>query len=79
MMRCLQQTYKDCLTLKADGTGDLKWYVEASFLVHPDMRSHTGATMTMGAGLITSISRMQGMNSRSSTEAGKKSFLSLKN
>jgi hypothetical protein len=69
MMKYLQQTSKDCLTLKADGTGDLKWYVDASFAVHPDMRSHTGATMTMGAGAITSISRKQGMNSRSSTEA----------
>jgi hypothetical protein len=69
MMRYLKQTSKDCLTLKADGTGDLKWYVDASFAVHPDLRSHTGATMTMGAGAITSISRKQGMNSRSSTEA----------
>jgi len=34
----------------------------------------------MGAGAIKSISKMQGMNSRSSTEAGeKKSFLSLNN
>ena len=62
MMRYLKQTSKDCLTLKADGTGDLKWYVDASFAVHPDLRSHTGATMTMGAGAITSISRKQGMN-----------------
>ena len=64
-----KQTAKDKLTLKADGTGELKWYVDASFAVHPDFRSHTGATITMGKGAITSLSRKQGMNTHSSTEA----------
>jgi hypothetical protein len=69
MMKFLNQTVKDCLTLKADGSNTLKWHVDASFAVHPNMRSHTGATMTMGQGAIVSISRKQGMNTRSSTEA----------
>ena len=43
--------------------------MDASFAVHPDFRSHTGSTFTMGDGAITSISRKQGMNTRSSTEA----------
>ena len=68
-MKFLKQTAEDKLTLKADGTGELKWYVDASFAVHPDFRSHTGATMTMGKGAVTSLSRKQGMNTRSSTEA----------
>jgi hypothetical protein len=38
------------LILAADGTGVLSWYVDASFAVHPDMRGHTGGTMTMGTG-----------------------------
>ena len=68
-MKFLKQTAEDKLTLKADGTGELKWYVDASFAVHPDFRSHTGATMTMGKGAVTSLSRKQGMNTCSSTEA----------
>ncbi len=38
------------LTLAADGTGGLSWYVDALFAVHPDMRGHTGGAMTMGTG-----------------------------
>ena len=48
---------------------ELKWYVDASFAVHPDYKSHTGAVMMMGKGAVTSISRKQGLNTRSSTEA----------
>ena len=69
MMKFLKQTQSDVLTLRADGSKTLKWHVDAAFAVHPDFRSHTGATMTMGKGAITSISRKQGMNTRSSTEA----------
>ena len=38
-------------TLRADGTWMIRWWVDASYGVHPDMRSHTGATMSMGTGL----------------------------
>jgi hypothetical protein len=69
MMKFLNQTTKDRLTLKADGSRVLKWFVDASFAVHPDMRSHTGAVMTMGQGAVQHICRKQGMNTRSSTEA----------
>ncbi len=40
----------DKLILAANGTGVLSWYVDASFAVHPDMKGHTGGTMTMGTG-----------------------------
>jgi hypothetical protein len=69
MMKYLKQTKKDRLTLRADGSKTLKWHVDAAFAVHPDFKSHTGATMSMGKGAITSISRKQRMNTRSSTEA----------
>jgi hypothetical protein len=69
MMWYLRGTVNDVLTLRADGTKTIKWYTEASFAVHTDFRSHTGAVMTMGAGAVTSISRKQGMNTWSSTEA----------
>ena len=55
MMKFLKQTAKDRLTLRADGSAILKWYVDASFAVHPDFKSHTGVAMTMGKGAITSI------------------------
>jgi hypothetical protein len=57
------------LTLQANGDGKLKWYADASFAVHPDYKSHTGAIMTMGKGAVQSISRKQKMNLQSSTEA----------
>jgi hypothetical protein len=69
MMKFLQQTSKDRLTLRADDSGILRWHVDAAFAVHPNLRSHTGATLTMGGGAITTISRKQSMNTRSSTEA----------
>ena len=47
----------------------IKWYVDASFATHPDFKSHTGATMTMGGGAMQIMSRKQKLNSRSSTEA----------
>ena len=44
--------------------------MDAAFAVHPDMKSHTGAIMTMGGGAIqTILSSKQKMNTRSSTEA----------
>ena len=41
----------------------------AAFAVHPDMKSHTGVTMTMGKGAIQAISTKQKINTKSSTKA----------
>ena len=62
MMKFLKQMIKDCLTLKADGLKSLKWYMDAAFAVHPDMRSHMGAIMTMGEGAAQHVCHKQGMN-----------------
>ena len=59
---------KDKLTLRADGSGCLSWHCDAAFVFHDDFRSHMGSTILMGDGAITSLSRKQGMNTRSSTE-----------
>ena len=70
--RCLaylRKTKDMTLTLEADKTGDIRWWVDASFGVHPDLRSHTGATMTLGRGCPMSLSLKQKLNTRSSTEA----------
>lgn len=45
------------------------WHVDASFAVHPDMKSHTGMTYSMGKGSVIDASKKQKMNTRSSTEA----------
>jgi hypothetical protein len=49
----------------------IKWYVDASFAVHPDFKSHTDATMSFedGKGAVQSVSRKQKLNMKSSTEA----------
>jgi Reverse transcriptase (RNA-dependent DNA polymerase) len=55
-------------TLEADGTGMIRWWV-AAYGVHHDMRSHTGATMSMAKGCANLMSCRQRLNTRSSTEA----------
>ena len=63
-MRYLHSTKKWHKTLRADSLKIIKHYVDASFAVHPDFKSHTGSSMTM---LVKS--GKQKLNSRSSTEA----------
>ena len=69
MLQFLKQTVKDKVTLRADGSGHLKWHCDTAFTLHDDFRSHTGSTFSMGDGAITSLSRKQGMNTRSFTKA----------
>jgi hypothetical protein len=57
------------LTLEASSLQIVKWWVDASFAVHKDMRSHTGGSMTLGKGIIYGTSTRQKLNTRSSTEA----------
>jgi hypothetical protein len=65
----LKGTRDDVLTLEADDFQTLTWYVDATFAVHVDMRSQTGAIFTLGKGAIISDALKQKINSRSSTEA----------
>ena len=69
LMKYLNGTVDKVLTLKIDDITIIKWYVDASFAVHDDFKSHTGAIMTMGKGAIEAISRKQKLNTRSSTES----------
>eukprot|EP00957_Ditylum_brightwellii_P083655 6358651-Ditylum_brightwellii.AAC.1 len=57
------------LTLKADSLNRMHWWIDASFAIHPDMRSHSGSVMMMGRGAIFSSSTKQKLNTKSSTEA----------
>ena len=65
----LNETQELVLTLSADDSYELKWWVDAAFAVHPDMRSHTGAVMTMGEGAAQSKSTKQKISTRSLMEA----------
>jgi hypothetical protein len=40
------------LTLDADDMCMIRWWVDGSFAVHPDMKSHTGAVMPIGKGTL---------------------------
>ena len=67
MIKYLRKTRDLVLRLSADNLNIIKWWVDASFAVHHDMRSHTGGTMSMGVGAIYSTSRRQKLNTTSST------------
>ena len=72
LTRCIRylRDSKDLyLTLEADDEIDIKWWIDASFAMHPDMQSHTGSTMSFGKGSIYSMSQKQCLNTKSSTEA----------
>jgi len=65
----LKGTVDLVMTLGADNTRVVKWHIDATYAVHPDMKSQSGSTMTMGSGVITAGSTKQKLNVKSSTEA----------
>jgi hypothetical protein len=69
VMHYLRNTVDMPLTLKADELYVLKWWVYASYAVHPDMRSHTGGAMSLGKGVVFGTSTRQKLNTKSSAEA----------
>ena len=56
-------------TLGADDLGRFRTWVDASFAVHPDMKSHTGGVISFGTGGLVCKSTKQKLNTTSSTEA----------
>jgi hypothetical protein len=69
LMKYLHGTKEMPLILSANGSGVLKWHVDGSYTVHPNMRGHTGGEPTMGQGCPISTSTKQKLNTRSSTES----------
>jgi len=47
----------------------MKTWVDASYAVHGDMKSHTGGAISFGRGALISKSQKQNLNTKSSTEA----------
>jgi hypothetical protein len=68
MIQFLRATKDDYLTLSATSLHNVRWWVDASYAVHPDMKSHTGGAMSLGRGVIYSSSKQQKLNTKSSTE-----------
>ena len=65
----LENTQEFALTLSADKIKPPRWWIDASYAVHPNCRSHTGGTFTLGKGAILTIFTKQKINTKSSKEA----------
>ena len=57
------------MTLRADDSQELKWYIDAALAVHPDMKSHPGSILIMGEGTVISESTKQKANAKSTAES----------
>ena len=68
-IKYLRNTTELVLRLSADNLNVVKWWVDASYGVHHDMKSHTGSVMSLGTGAVYSASKKQKLNTKSSTEA----------
>jgi hypothetical protein len=69
LMRYIRGTRYMPLILSANGSHILKWWVDASFAVHPNMRGHSGGGLSLGRGFPTMGSYKHKLNTRSSTES----------
>ena len=69
MMKYLNKTKDLVLILNSNNTNIIKWWIDAAYAVHPNMRSHTGGCMSLGGGMIYNTSIKQKLNVKSSTEA----------
>jgi len=62
----LRGTQDHTLTIECDDHPS--WWVNSSYTIHPDMRSHSGIFMTLVKGATYSGSCKQKLNTKSSTE-----------
>jgi hypothetical protein len=69
LLEYLNGTLDECLTLGADDLTVIRTWVDASYAVHKDMKSHTGGVISFGLGAVMSKSSKQKLNVKSSTEA----------
>ena len=69
MIKYIQGNIGLPLILSIDKSGNIKWYVDESFAVHKDIRSHNGGFMTMVIGGAYVQSSKQKLNTKISTEA----------
>ena len=65
----LKDTIDDVRTIGADSLEKLYMWIDSSYAVHPNMRSHTEGAMSFGRGIIHEKSSKQKLNTKISTEA----------
>ena len=68
MMRYIRGTRTLPLIFSANRSGILKWWVDASFTVHPNTRGHSGGGLSLGRVFPIVSYTKQKLNTRSSTE-----------
>jgi hypothetical protein len=69
VMQYLRGAVDLLLTLEAGDMSVLKWWIDASFATHDDMKSHTGVMLTLSKGATYASSTKQKLNTKSSTES----------
>ena len=67
LMKYIRGTHKLPLILSANGSGILKWWVDALFAVHPNMQGHSGGSLSFRHGFPIVSSTKQKLNTQSST------------
>ena len=68
-IKYLNGTNKNYLTLSSYDLKVIKWYMDASFVVHPGFKSRTRAIVTIRRVEMQSVSRKQKLNTRINIEA----------
>jgi hypothetical protein len=69
LLQYIKGTLELTYILGADDLKKLRTFIDASYAVHPDMKSHTGGDMSMGTGGLVAKSTKQKLHTKSSTEA----------
>jgi hypothetical protein len=60
LMKYLRGTRTLHLTISANGTGILKWWVDATVTVHPNMQGHSGGGLSLRRGFpIVSLTKQK--------------------
>jgi hypothetical protein len=68
MLQFMWATRNEFLTLSATSLHNVRWWVDSSYAVHPDMRIHKGGAVSLGRGVIYRTSKRQKINTKSSTK-----------
>ena len=69
LVKYIRSTQGLCIYLSATDHICVTAYVDASFAVHPDYKSHTGSIITLGRGPVYAKSTVQKLNTVSSAES----------
>ena len=69
LLRYLNTTKKEFLTLGAKSLTEIAGYIDVSYAMHNDRKSHSGGCITLGRGTLMNRSEKQKLNTKSTTES----------